>query len=152
MINGHWEDDCYVPEPSVQRFEALLGKILGGRPCDGCGRPLGNVPRRMIDHRQYHPECGEAKMSQRIFPDDELKAPVKAFENTFSGAEMLAGYLDGFKDDNPEPSGNRSHSYRHGFANGRDDRRRKPRDTAENLRKAGIAAQEADEALRKDGI
>jgi hypothetical protein len=35
--------------------------------------------------------------------------------------EMVEGYLDGRKADNPEPSSNRSLSYRHGFANGRDD-------------------------------
>lgn len=36
--------------------------------------------------------------------------------------ELVDGYLDGFKLDNPEPSCNRSFSYRHGFANGRADR------------------------------
>lgn len=37
-------------------------------------------------------------------------------------AEMVAGYLDGFKPESPPPSGNRSRSYRHGFKNGRADR------------------------------
>ncbi len=41
--------------------------------------------------------------------------------------EMVQGYLDGWDLDNPEPSDNRSWSYRHGFANARDDRRGKPR-------------------------
>lgn len=36
--------------------------------------------------------------------------------------EMMQGYLDGFDPSNPEPSDNRSHSYRHGFANGRADK------------------------------
>ena len=36
--------------------------------------------------------------------------------------EMVEGYLDGLKLDNPQPSDNRSLSYRHGFANGRADR------------------------------
>lgn len=36
--------------------------------------------------------------------------------------EMLEGYLDGGNPDNPEPSTNRSHSYRHGFAVARSDR------------------------------
>jgi hypothetical protein len=58
--------------------------------------------------------------------------------------EMVEGYLDGFDPDSPEPSENRSHSYRHGFANGRDDLNRKPRAPAAVLR------QMADEAIRKD--
>lgn len=41
--------------------------------------------------------------------------------------EMVEGYLDGRKPDNPEPSANRSASYRHGFANGRDDLAHSPR-------------------------
>jgi hypothetical protein len=35
--------------------------------------------------------------------------------------EMTEGYLDGLDADSPEPSANRSHSYRHGFQSGRDD-------------------------------
>lgn len=60
--------------------------------------------------------------------------------------EMLLGYLDGFNPDSPEPSENRSHSYRHGFANGRDDRAGNPRDTAENLRLAAAEAERRDRA------
>ena len=48
--------------------------------------------------------------------------------------EMMDGYSDGLNLDNPEPSENRSASYRHGFANGRDDRRGKPRAPAYVLR------------------
>jgi hypothetical protein len=58
--------------------------------------------------------------------------------------EMMHGYLDGYKADNPQPSGNRSHSYRHGFANGRDDRARSPRATAAILRAL------AEKAIDKD--
>jgi len=36
--------------------------------------------------------------------------------------EMLDGYRDGFDLSNPEPSGNRSLSYMHGFRNGRADK------------------------------
>ena len=36
--------------------------------------------------------------------------------------EMIQGYMDGFDLDIPEPSSNRSESYRHGFANGRADK------------------------------
>lgn len=64
-----------------------------------------------------------------------------------ANAEMIQGFLDGYDLSAPEPSANRSHSYRHGFANGRDDRRGKPRDTYENLMKAADAAMLADEHL-----
>jgi hypothetical protein len=36
--------------------------------------------------------------------------------------EMMQGFMDGYDRDAPEPSENRSHSYRHGFANGLRDR------------------------------
>ncbi|MDN4987180.1 hypothetical protein QY049_28875 [Bradyrhizobium sp. WYCCWR 13022] len=58
--------------------------------------------------------------------------------------EMTEGYLDGLKPDNPEPSTNRSHSYRHGFANGRDDLAHSPRLPAQVLRLL------ADQAIRDD--
>jgi hypothetical protein len=35
--------------------------------------------------------------------------------------EMTQGYRDGLNPDAPEPSDNRSHSYRHGFRMGRND-------------------------------
>ena len=41
--------------------------------------------------------------------------------------EMVLGYREGFNLDNPEPSENRSASYRHGFANGRADKTGKSR-------------------------
>lgn len=58
--------------------------------------------------------------------------------------EMVEGYLDGFDLSSPEPSANRSHSYRHGFANGRDDRAGKPRASYEQI------IRWADEAMEKD--
>ena len=57
---------------------------------------------------------------------------------------MMYGYLDGRRADNPEPSSNRSHSYRHGFANGRDDLARRPRATAAVIREL------AEEAIDED--
>lgn len=36
-------------------------------------------------------------------------------------SEMVQGYFDGRNPDNPEPSANRTRSYRHGFQSGRDD-------------------------------
>jgi hypothetical protein len=58
--------------------------------------------------------------------------------------EMVEGYRDGRKLDNPEPSTNRSDSYRHGFANGRDDRAGSPRAPAAMLRSM------ADKAIADD--
>ncbi len=59
--------------------------------------------------------------------------------------EMLQGYMDGFDLDNPEPSYNRSHSYRHGFANGRADKNGKPA-----FPTADVARVMADIAMDKD--
>lgn len=60
--------------------------------------------------------------------------------------EMVEGYLNGLDPDSPEPSGNRSRAYRHGFANGRDDLARKPRAAASELR------WQADEAIKLDAM
>jgi hypothetical protein len=60
--------------------------------------------------------------------------------------DMLAGYLDGLDPDAPEPSSNRSACYRHGFANGRDDRNGKPRASADTLRREADAAAARDAA------
>jgi hypothetical protein len=54
--------------------------------------------------------------------------------------DMVDGYHDGRNLDNPEPSTNRSESYRHGFANGRDDRAASPRAPANMLRLMADAA------------
>jgi len=59
--------------------------------------------------------------------------------------EMIQGYRDGLDPDSPEPSANRSSSYRHGFANGRDDRRGQPRASYSELERL------ADEAMLRDG-
>lgn len=60
--------------------------------------------------------------------------------------EMLEGYRDGLIPDNPEPSANRSRSYRHGFANGRDDLRKESRLSAVELRRLAIEAEALDRA------
>lgn len=62
-------------------------------------------------------------------------------------ADMVDGYMDGFDLNSPEPSANRSRSYRHGFANGRDDRRGKPRASFDQISAEADAAMIAD-ALR----
>jgi len=54
--------------------------------------------------------------------------------------EMVEGYRDGRDPDSPEPSANRSESYRHGFLNGRDDHASSPRAPASLLRLAADAA------------
>ena len=64
---------------------------------------------------------------------------------TTNNAEMLQGYMDGLDLNEPEPSDNRSHSYRHGFANGRDDRARKPRASYATLVVQAAAAMEKDQ-------
>lgn len=53
---------------------------------------------------------------------------------TEANAAMIEGYRDGFDRDSLEPGPNRSEAYHHGFANGCDDLRNKPRDIAVNLR------------------
>ena len=63
---------------------------------------------------------------------------------SMASQEMIDGYRDGRDPNTPEPSDNRSHSYRHGFANGRDDLRGKSRAPASILRTL------ADEAQIKD--
>ena len=64
--------------------------------------------------------------------------------------EMIEGFLDGYDLDCPEPSDNRSRSYRHGFANGRDDRRGKPRASAAELSKQANAAMICDEQWKME--
>lgn len=63
--------------------------------------------------------------------------------------EMFDGYLDGFDLVAPEPSANRSNSYRHGFANGRADRTGVPREgmSFDDLKAAAESSILADCAL-----
>lgn len=72
---------------------------------------------------------------------------VNETENMDANEDMIAGYLDGRDPMSPPPSGNRSFSYRHGFANGRDDLRKRPRDTAENIGKMADEAMMLDDSL-----
>lgn len=62
-----------------------------------------------------------------------------------ANADMVEGYRDGLDLSSPEPSANRSRSYRHGFANGRDDRRGEPRASYRELIQKADAAMEADQ-------
>lgn len=58
--------------------------------------------------------------------------------------EMVEGYMDGLNPDAPDPSSNRTHSYRHGFANARADLAHRARATPPELHRM------ADEAIDKD--
>lgn len=58
---------------------------------------------------------------------------------------MIAGYMDGFDLSTPEPSENRSASYRHGFKNGRSDKTGKP--WCGNIETIGLLA---DAAMAED--
>lgn len=64
-----------------------------------------------------------------------------------ANTEMIEGYCDGLNLDCPEPSDNRSASYRHGFANGRDDRRGKPRASVAEIIRQADEAMAVDEML-----
>jgi hypothetical protein len=80
-----------------------------------------------------------------MFPANHLSASSGAMIRRPANNEMVEGYMDGFDLNNPEPSSNRSHSYRHGFANGRADKRQTSRGyTFEELEHM------ADEAMDKD--
>ena len=63
--------------------------------------------------------------------------------------DMLKGYRDGRDVNAPEPSANRSRSYRHGFANGRRDIGQSPELNAgisvDEMRRRADQAMEADE-------
>ena len=64
--------------------------------------------------------------------------PFKHIQIKFiRNADLIEGYFDGRNDDEfelPIRLDNHSHSYKHGWLNGRDDRIGKSRDTAVNLR------------------
>lgn len=67
--------------------------------------------------------------------------------NSPANAEMIEGFMDGYDLNAPEPSANRSASYRHGFANGRDDRRGKPRASFQELTREAESVMLADARL-----
>ncbi len=61
--------------------------------------------------------------------------------------DMTQGYIDGSDPASPWPSANRSRSYRHGFANGRDDLAGTPRAPAADLRIMAHDAEAEDAAI-----
>jgi hypothetical protein len=60
--------------------------------------------------------------------------------------DMVAGYMDGLNPDSPEPSSNRTRSYRHGFRAGRADRGQRWQISFDEITRL------ADEAMRLDAI
>jgi hypothetical protein len=65
-------------------------------------------------------------------------------EPEFLVQEMILGYREGRKADSPEPSDNRTHSYRHGFKAGRNDLSPEPLLTADTMRKLAEDAYKLD--------
>lgn len=63
-----------------------------------------------------------------------------------ANAEMIQGFQDGYDLSAPEPSGNRSNSYRHGFMVGRLDKT----PAAWGTHSAGALRKMADEAMEAD--
>lgn len=62
-----------------------------------------------------------------------------------ANADMVEGYRDGYDLNCPEPSENRSQSYKHGFMVGRTEKLGKPTKGGEYLRRAADAAMDADD-------
>jgi hypothetical protein len=63
-----------------------------------------------------------------------------------ANADMIEGFRDGYDVTAPEPSGNRSNSYRHGFMVARIDKGVLPFwGSADHLRRLADEAMEADE-------
>lgn len=60
--------------------------------------------------------------------------------------EMVQGYMDGYDLTAPEPSENRSHSYRHGFRVGRGEKIGKLAGDYQALSRAADIAMQADDA------
>lgn len=67
-------------------------------------------------------------------------------DTTPANKEMVEGFVDGYDLSNPEPSGNRSRSYRHGFRSGRADKGFPRKESFEEV----LAM--AEEAMRLDEL
>lgn len=65
---------------------------------------------------------------------------------TEANADMVEGYMDGYDLDTPEPSANRSESYRHSFYIGRAEKLRLPMVTLQELEQHAEWAILADNA------
>jgi hypothetical protein len=63
-----------------------------------------------------------------------------------ANAEMIEGFVDGYDLSNPEPSDNRSRSYRHGFRSGRADKGLPRKESFDEVRAM------AEEAMKLDAL
>jgi hypothetical protein len=73
---------------------------------------------------------------------DDMKRTAKPAND-----DMAQGYMDGRDLNSPEPSGNRSHSYRHGFMVGRSEKLGRKAGSYEALVRAADVAMETDAGL-----
>lgn len=78
------EEIYHIPHPAARRFEVWLGRILGQRPCNGCSQPLGNEPRKFLNHRMYHPDCFN-KLQSFAQADGQGLGPVSIGDNETRG-------------------------------------------------------------------
>lgn len=69
-----------------------------------------------------------------------------------ANTDMVEGFRDGYDLTAPEPSANRSASYRHGFMCGRIDKGKTASPSYGNLSRMADEAMEADEFLQPFGI
>mgnify|MGYP001104541154 CR=1 FL=1 len=65
--------------------------------------------------------------------------------------EMVQGYRDGLDKDSPDPSANRTRSYRHGFANARADIS-KPYQPRTDIPEGHTIGSWAEECMRLDAL
>lgn len=90
--------------------------------------------RRTASRAKMGPECTEIICGRHFMTQDPSD-------------EILEGYRDGFRDDRddlPASLANRSHAYRHGWLNGRDDRLGRARQPASATRTDAAIAQMKD--------
>lgn len=69
--------------------------------------------------------------------------------NPIANQDMIEGFMDGYDINAPEPSGNRSYSYKHGFMAGRNDKLLDSDKPFSGLHYETIILM-AEEAIRKD--
>lgn len=105
-------------------------------------------PRRRATEHSGSPWAIPAAQTPAKPLDEAPSAPGEGMaaiqRASFAANEVFEGYLDGCDRNNPPPTDNRSASYRHGFANARDDLEQRPRATAERLRQLAQEAAEQD--------
>ena len=71
--------------------------------------------------------------------------------NRPANTEMVEGFMDGYDLSAPEPSSNRSASYRHGFMCARIDKQQQPPRDAETLHRMAEEAMDTDDLQQTPG-